>query len=138
MYSKAHFCGKHHLSFLAWIIRAIMRWLFSCDIPYKAEIGKHTRFPHYALGVVIHKEAVIGNDCVIEQNVTIGGRSGIMSVPRIGDHVLIGAGAAILGPVIIGDYAKIGAGAVVLKDVPAYATAVGVPARIIEKCNPVQ
>jgi len=83
-------------------------------------------------GVVVHSQAVIGVNCLLLQQVTIG----ILEVgggsPRLGGHVDVGAGAKILGGVVIGDHAKIGANAVVLTDVPAGATAVGVPARIIQ------
>ncbi len=84
--------------------------------------------PH-PTGIVIHPGAVVGPNCLIHQQVTIGIEKD--GVPRIGGHVDIGAGAKILGSVTIGDHAKIGANAVVLRDVPAHATAVGVPARNI-------
>jgi serine O-acetyltransferase len=68
--------------------------------------------------VVIHPEVVIGDNCKINQNVTIGGRSGYTVVPKIGNNVEIGAGAIIIGPITIGDNVKIGAGAIVVKNVP--------------------
>ena len=132
-YKTANFLWRHHLGFFAYIIRAFMRIIFACDVPYKTNIGNGTLFPHHALGVVIHPYAEIGEKCVIEQNVTIGGRSGLTVLPKIGNNVMVGAGAAILGPVTIGDNSQIGAGAVVIKDVPANCVAVGVPARIIKK-----
>lgn len=85
--------------------------------------------PHGLKGIVIHRDATLGREVVILQNVTIGQRNNDGHCV-IGDHVLIGAGAVILGAVKIGDNAKIGAGAVVVNDVPAGATAVGNPARI--------
>ena len=84
-------------------------------------------------GIVIHPDAVIGPNCLIFQQVTLGVTNG--GAPRIGGHVDIGAGAKILGSVTVGDHAKIGANAVVLDDVPPYATAVGVPARIIGRVS---
>ena len=108
-----------------------MRVIFCCDIDPRTKIGDGTKFPHHAMGIVIHREAIIGNNCIIEQNVTIGGRSGLSVLPKIGDNVLIGCGAAILGNVTVGDNSQIGAGAVVVKDVPA--DVVGVPARVIKK-----
>lgn len=100
------------------------------DIPLGSRIGGGLLIPH-PNGIVIHPEAEIGPNCLIFQQVTIGmGKGG---VPRIGGHVDIGAGAKIIGRVTVGDHALIGANAVVLCDVPAYATAVGNPARIIEK-----
>ncbi len=132
-YKIANLCWKKHFSIVAFLIRGIMRVVFACDIPYKTKIGKNVEFPHHALGVVIHPEAIIGNNCKIEQNVTIGGRSEIKILPKIGDNVLIGAGAVIIGPVIIGNNAKIGAGAVVVKSIPDDCVAIGVPAKIIKK-----
>lgn len=109
-----------------------LRIVYCCDIPSETKIGKDVRFPHNALGVVIHPEAIIGDNCCIGQNVTIGGRSGIQKVPVIGDNVLIGANAVLLGPVTIGDGAQIGAGSVVVHDVPANGVVVGNPAKVIK------
>ena len=81
--------------------------------------------------MVVHPGVVIGPNCLIFQQVTLGWRAGHKGLPQIGAHVDIGAGARILGPVTIGDHAVIGANAVVLCDVPAGASARGVPARVI-------
>lgn len=97
------------------------------DIPLNTRIGGGLLLPH-PNGIVIHPDCEIGPNCLIFQQVTLGARNGI---PRIGGHVDIGAGAKILGNIHIGDHARIGANAVVLIDVPAGATAVGNPARII-------
>ena len=100
------------------------------EIPLNSQIGGGLLIPH-PNGIVIHPGAVIGPNCLILQQVTIGtGRGG---VPNIGGHVDIGAGAKILGGVHIGDHARIGANAVVITDVHAGATAVGVPARIFPR-----
>ena len=99
------------------------------DIPLNSQLGGGLLIPH-PNGIVIHPDATIGVNCLIHQQVTIG-VSGNRGVPRIGGHVDIGAGAKILGGVVIGDHAKIGANAVVTRDVPAGATAVGIPARIV-------
>jgi serine O-acetyltransferase len=101
------------------------------DIPINTGIGGGLMLPH-PNGVVVHDQASIGSNCLICQQVTIGVRRQ-NDVPIIGDGVCIGAGAKILGSVHIGNYAKVGASAVVLKNVPAYATAVGIPARIITR-----
>ena len=97
------------------------------EIPVNLKIGGGLLLPH-PNGIVIHCDSKIGFNCLIFQQVTIGSRDS--PPPTIGNHVDIGAGAKILGQITIGDYAKIGANAVVLTDVPAYATAVGVPAKI--------
>ena len=60
-----------------------MRVIFCCDIDPRTKIGDGTKFPHHAMGIVIHREAIIGNNCIIEQNVTIGGRSGLSVLPKM-------------------------------------------------------
>ena len=100
------------------------------DIPLDCQLGGGLLMPH-PNGIVIHPQAEVGPNCLIFQQVTlgVGGRPG---TPRIGGHVDIGAGAKILGGVTVGDHARIGANAVVLDDVPPGASAVGIPARIVE------
>jgi serine O-acetyltransferase len=99
------------------------------DIPLGTRIGGGLLLVH-PNGIVIHPEVVIGPNCLIFQQVTLGMGTG-GGVPKIGGHVDIGAGAKILGNITIGDHVKIGANAVVLQDVPSHATAVGIPARIL-------
>ncbi|NEP57125.1 MAG: serine acetyltransferase [Symploca sp. SIO2G7] len=94
------------------------------DIPINCEIEGGLILTH-PIGVVIHADASIGPNCLILQQVTI------VKDVKVGGHVDIGAGAKIIRPVNIGDHAKIGANAVVLNDVPPGATAVGIPAKII-------
>lgn len=84
------------------------------------------------MGVVIHSRAVIGKNCKIAQQVTIGGRSGIYEVPVIGDNVYLGAGCKVLGNVIIGNNVVVGANAVVIRSVPDNAVVAGVPAKIVK------
>ena len=97
------------------------------EIPLTAKLGGGLLLPH-PNGVVIHPDAEIGPNCLIFQQVTVGTGGSRGGVPRIAGHVDIGAGAEILGGMTIGEHAKIGANAVVLCDVPAWATAVGIPA----------
>jgi len=96
------------------------------DIPLNCRIGGGLLIPH-PNGIVIHPDAIIGVNCLIFQQVTIGSRTG-EGLPVIGGHVDIGAGAKILGNVRIGDHAKIGANAVVTKNVFTQQTAVGTSA----------
>lgn len=125
-YQKLYRKGfKRCAKFLYWIYRMV----FGIDIPCTVKIGKCLRLPHYGLGVVMHPATVIGDHVTIYQSVTIGAR-GREWHTVVGNNVLIGAGAKILGSLHVGDNAKIGANAVVLTDVPANATAVGVPASI--------
>lgn len=100
------------------------------DIPLNSQIAGGLSIPH-PNGIVINPGATIGPNCLILQQVTVGYGGPKPGNPMIGGHVDIGAGAKILGGVTVGDHAKVGANAVVLCDVPAGATAVGVPARII-------
>lgn len=105
----------------------------STDIKLGARIGRNLQLPH-PNGVVIHENSIIGDDCMIMQQVTIG-QLAEGGVPQIGSNVYIGSGAKILGRVTIGDGAAIGANAVVLQDVPAHSTAVGIPARVVRVRN---
>ncbi len=115
------------------IVAAHRAWsaVCGCDIPLGTAIEGGLLLPH-PQGVVVHGEARIGPNCLLMQHVTIGvgSRPG---VPVLEGHVDVGAGAAILGGIRIGAHAKIGANAVVLDDVPAGATAVGIPARIVRR-----
>lgn len=101
------------------------------DIPINTKIGGGLLIPH-PNGIVIHPSVTIGPNCLILQQVTLGSNER-GDTPILEGQVDIGAGAKLIGNIRVGKHAKIGANAVVLTDVPAYATAVGVPARIILK-----
>jgi serine O-acetyltransferase len=124
----------HKIPFLPKLIYYLIRIIFACDLPYTARIGNNVGFFHNGLGVVIHRNTVIGQGTYIYQNVTIGGNgktAALNGVPTIGENVFIGAGAVIMGPITIGNNAKIGANAVVTKSVPEYGVALGAPAKIV-------
>jgi serine O-acetyltransferase len=104
------------------------------DIPLNSKLGGGLLIPH-PNGIVIHPDAVIGPNCLLFQQVTLGAGSR-PGVPTLGTHVDVGAGAKLLGGITVGDYARIGANAVVLDDVPAGATVVGIPARIVRRAQP--
>ena len=99
------------------------------DIHPNATLGLGLRLPH-PNGVVVHADAIIGDDCLIMQQVTIG-QLADDDAPVIGARVYIGAGAKVLGRIKVGDKARVGANSVVLIDVPPGRTAVGVPAKVV-------
>jgi serine O-acetyltransferase len=121
-------CGRK------WSVLLHRFWSAVCgaDIPVSCAIGGGLRMPH-PNGIVIHPNAIIGPNCMLFQQVTLGSGGVRPGAPIIGGHVDIGAGARVLGGVRLGDHCRIGANAVVLDDVPPSATAVGVPARIVAK-----
>ncbi|NMM16195.1 MAG: serine O-acetyltransferase [Cellulomonas sp.] len=104
------------------------------EIHPAAKLG-HRLFIDHGMGVVIGETAEVGDDVVLFHGATLGGRSMRHGKrhPTLGNRVVVGAGAKILGPVRIGDGAQIGANAVVVKDVPAGAVAVGVPAEVRQR-----
>ena len=101
-YKLSNFLSKNKLRKTAKLITFLIRFIFNAYIPAGCQIGEGTILGYGALGVVIHDRAVIGRNCLISQNVTIGGTSKKYEVPIIGDCVYIGAGAKILGPIVIG------------------------------------
>lgn len=133
-YKTERWLYLHHIPIIPMIIKGSIRVLWGV-IPYQADIGSGTVIGYQGLGIVIHKRCVIGKDCHISQNVTLGGTSGFWKVPIVGDNVEIGAGANIIGPVHIGNNSVIGAGAVVITDIPENSLAVGVPAKVIKRIN---
>jgi serine O-acetyltransferase len=132
LYHVANTLHKRGIPLLPRAIFVFMRYAFQAVIPYQAEIGPGTHFNWSGLCVAIHPRVVIGKNCNIAHQVTIGGRSDYEGVPVLADNVTVGVGAKILGPVTIRSNAIIGANAVVLKDVPANAVVAGIPARIIK------
>lgn len=105
---------------------------FNCYIPHTASIGEGTRLGYGGVGTIIHKASIIGKDCLISQNVTLGVRAGGGGAPWLGDNVFVGPGAKCLGG-RIGSNVVIGANAVVLKEVEDNCVVAGVPARVLTK-----
>ena len=131
----AHIFYNIKLFFIARLISQLTRFFTGIEIHPGATIGKRLMIDH-GMGIVIGETAVIGNDCVIYHQVTLGGtgKEKLKRHPTIGNNVLIGAGAKLLGPINIGDNVKIGAGSVVLKSVEKNSTVVGVPEdRVIKR-----
>jgi serine O-acetyltransferase len=119
--------------FMARLVSQFNRFITGIEIHPGARIGNGLFIDH-GMGVVIGETAEIGDNVTIYHGVTLGGTGKDKGKrhPTIGDNVIIGAGVKVLGPIYVGSGAKIGANAVVLKDVPANATAVGIPAKMIE------
>ena len=130
---KANWFYKHNLKFIARWISQRSHHKTGIEIHPGATIGKGLFIDH-GMGVVIGETTVIGDNCTIYQNVTLGGTGKDTGKrhPTLGNNVLVGSGAKVLGPFTVGDNARIAAGAVVLSEVPANATAVGVPARVVK------
>lgn len=134
MHRFSHWLWKADFFWLGRFFSHIGRWLTGIEIHPGATIGRRVFIDH-GMGVVIGETAVIGDDCTLYHGVTLGGTSWNKGKrhPTLEQGVVIGAGAKVLGPITIGKNAKIGSNAVVVKDVPENATAVGIPARILEE-----
>jgi serine O-acetyltransferase len=129
----SHWLWHARLRWLARFISHLGRWLTGIEIHPGATIGRRVFIDH-GMGVVIGETAVIGDDCTLYHGVTLGGTSWSKGKrhPTLLRGVVIGAGAKVLGPITLGEGAKVGSNAVVVRDVPPGATAVGIPARIVE------
>jgi len=131
----SHTCWNLGFKWIARFISNFSRWFTGIELHPAAFIGERVFFDH-AMGVVVGETAQIGDGCTIYQGVTLGGTSlykGVKRHPTLGRDVVVGAGAKVLGGFTVGDGARIGSNAVVVKPVPAGATAVGNPARIIQE-----
>lgn len=104
---------------------------FRCWIPGSAQIGENFEIGYWGIGLIIHSNAVIGKNCLIVKNVTIGRNFGDLKGPVIGDDVYIGTGSVVFGEVRVGNNVIIGANSVTNKDVRDNCTVVGNPMRII-------
>jgi serine O-acetyltransferase len=114
-----------------WLMYRIVETGTGITLPLEARIGPGLRIHHFG-NIVIHSQTVIGRNCTLRHGVTIGNRVQDGPTPVIEDDVDFGAYAQVLGNVRVGSRAKVGAMTLVLCDVPAGATAVGVPARILQ------
>ena len=135
LHGWAHACWLAGFRWLGRFISHLGRWLTGIEIHPGAKIGRRVFIDH-GMGVVIGETAEIGDDCTIYQGVTLGGTSltkGAKRHPTLGKGVIVSAGAKVLGGFTVGDGARVGSNAVLLQAVPPGATAVGIPARIVQK-----
>jgi len=133
----AHTLFKWHTPFLPRLISHISRFLTGIEIHPGAKIGEGFFIDH-GMGVVIGETSVIGDNVTLYQGVTLGGTSHLRAKrhPTLGDNVVVGVGAQLIGDITIGENSKVGAGSVVVSSVPANATVVGVPGRVVAVRNP--
>jgi serine O-acetyltransferase len=137
MHRLAHSLHRAGTPVLPRLVAHLSRWFTGIEIHPGAEIGEGLFIDH-GMGVVIGETAIIGDDCQLNQDVTLGGTSTRREKrhPTLGNHVTVGAGAKVIGAITIGDHARIGAGSVVVTNVPAYATVVGVPGKVVAYYEP--
>jgi serine O-acetyltransferase len=133
LHRVSHTLWKWQLRWLARFGSHLTRFVTGVEIHPGARIGRRVFIDH-GMGVVIGETAEIGDDCTLYHGVTLGGVSWNHGKrhPTLGKSVVVGAGAKILGPFTVGDGAKVGSNSVVVKAVPAGATVVGIPARVVE------
>ncbi|MBR7184224.1 MAG: serine O-acetyltransferase [Clostridia bacterium] len=133
-YRAAHALHEKEHYFSARLISQAARHLTGIEIHPGAKIGRGLFIDH-GMAVVIGETAELGDNCTLYQGVTLGGTGKDVGKrhPTLGNNVMVGAGAKVLGPFTVGDNAKIAANAVVLKEVPANATAVGIPAKVVRR-----
>ena len=132
-YRFIHRLHRMGVPILPRFLSQLTRWLTGIEIHPAARIGPGLFIDH-GMGVVIGATAIIGEDVTIYQGVTLGGTSlerNEKRHPTLGNEVVVGVGASVLGDITVGDHARIGAGSVVVKNVPEYATVVGVPGHIV-------
>jgi serine O-acetyltransferase len=130
----AHALWCRGFKWLGRMLSHLGRWLTGIEIHPGAQIGRRFFIDH-GMGVVIGETAIIGDDCTLYHGVTLGGTTWQKGKrhPTLANNVVVGAGAKVLGPIEIGEGVRIGSNAVVLKDVPAGATVVGVPGKLINQ-----
>ena len=133
----SHWFWTHHMKLVGRLVSQVARWFTLIEIHPGARIGRRLFIDHGA-GVVIGETAEIGDDVTLYQGVTLGGTSWAKGKrhPTLGNNVVVGAGAKILGPFTVGDNARVGSNAVVVREVPAGATVVGIPARVVQEVRP--
>lgn len=134
LHRVSHSLWGANFKWLARFLAGLTRWFTGIEIHPAAKIGRRFFIDH-GMGVVIGETAEIGDDCTLYHGVTLGGTSWKKGKrhPTLANDVVVGAGAKVLGPITLGEGARVGSNAVVVKDVPARASVVGIPGRIVQK-----
>jgi serine O-acetyltransferase len=132
LHRVAHSMWLHDVKLGARLLAHTNRFVTGIEIHPGATLGRRVVIDH-GMGIVIGETATVGDGCLLYKGVVLGGTSLERKVrhPQIGNDVVIGSNACILGNIRVGDHARVGSGSVVVKPVPAEATVVGVPARLI-------
>ena len=133
-YRVSRWLYLHHIPVLPKLITLLIFLIYNSKIPYQAKIGRGSTFGYGGMGVVIHSKSIIGVNCTICQQVSIGGGGGnsrFPEVPVIGNNVYIAKGSIVMGGITIGNNVTIGANAVVTKPIPDNAIVAGVPTKIL-------
>lgn len=130
IYRIGNWFFRNKMILISKLITWVNRFLFSAYIPSSAQLGRNFKVGYWGLGVVIHSSAVIGNDCLVAQNTTIGRKHGDEKVPVIGNNVYIATGSVVFGEITIGDDVVIGANSLVNRSIPSNSVAYGNPARV--------
>ncbi|MCK2184020.1 serine O-acetyltransferase [Halomonas getboli] len=133
----SHRLWQKNFKWLARTLSSLARWFTGIEIHPGATIGRRFFIDH-GMGVVIGETAEVGDDVTLYQGVTLGGTSWNKGKrhPTLEDGVIVGAGAKILGPFTVGAGAKVGSNAVITKEVPAGATVVGIPGKVVKRDEP--
>jgi serine O-acetyltransferase len=132
MHRAAHALWRQDVKLGARVLAHVNRFLTGIEIHPGARLGRRVVIDH-GMGIVIGETATVGDGCLLYKGVVLGGTSLERKVrhPQVGRDVVLGSNACVLGNIRVGDGARVGSGSVVVKSVPAEATVVGVPARVI-------
>jgi serine O-acetyltransferase len=131
-YRITHWLWQRGFPHLARWLSHVARFLTGIEIHPGATIGQKVFIDH-GMGVVVGETAIVGDGCTIYQGVTLGGTSlqRVKRHPTLGRNVVVGSNASVIGAITLGDNARVGSGSVVVRDVPANATVVGIPAHVV-------
>lgn len=133
IYKIGNYFFRNKFIFVSKLFTYLNYILHNSYIPSSCSIGSKTIFAYRGIGIVIHSRSIIGNECMIGQGITIGGKGGESVVPIIEDNVYISAGSRIIGNIRIGHNSIIAPNSVVMKDVEPYSIVGGIPSRVLSK-----